>query len=91
MNEGEIEKHLCRHVRELGGTAYKFVSPGKRGVPDRIVVLQDRAPFFVEVKATDGKLSLQQACRINELRALGQCVFVVASLDDIADLLGPYK
>lgn len=87
MKEGEIEKHLCRCVRELGGTAYKFISPGKRGVPDRIVILPGCEAFFVELKATGEEPTPQQACRINELRALGQRVFVVDSLDGVEDVL----
>ena len=42
MLEREIEKKLVDGVRKLGGRAYKFVSPGNDGVPDRIVVLPGR-------------------------------------------------
>ena len=50
MLEREIEKKLVDGVRKLGGRAYKFVSPGNDGVPDRIVVLPGRAPKFIELK-----------------------------------------
>ena len=48
MLEREVEKKLVDGVRRMGGRAYKFVSPGNDGVPDRIVVLPDTAPMFVE-------------------------------------------
>ena len=50
MLEREVEKKLVDGVRRMGGRAYKFVSPGNDGVPDRIVVLPDTAPMFVELK-----------------------------------------
>ena len=40
MRESSIESKLRDEVKEVGGTAYKFVSPGNAGVPDRVVVLQ---------------------------------------------------
>jgi hypothetical protein len=39
MRERDIEAHLVERVRELGGEAYKFVSPARRNVPDRLVLL----------------------------------------------------
>ncbi|STB57700.1 Uncharacterised protein [Citrobacter freundii] len=37
--ESLIEKHLVAEVKKAGGVAFKFVSPGRRSVPDRIVLL----------------------------------------------------
>jgi hypothetical protein len=56
MLEKEIEKYLVKRVKDLGGVAYKFVSPANRGVCDRIVVLPKRV-IFVEVKQPKGKLT----------------------------------
>ena len=39
MKESELELRLVHGVSRLGGRAYKFVSPGNVGVPDRLVVL----------------------------------------------------
>ena len=38
--ESIIEKHLAAAVKAAGGVAYKFVSPGRRSVPDRICGMQ---------------------------------------------------
>jgi Holliday junction resolvase len=51
MLERDIEKHLVRRVAEHGGVAYKFVSPGRVGVADRIVVLPGGVVWFVELKS----------------------------------------
>ena len=50
MREKDIEKILVEQVRKLGGRAYKWVSPGNDGVPDRIVIFPGRQPVFVELK-----------------------------------------
>ena len=39
ISEKSIEEYLRDQVRKIGGKAYKFVSPGNAGVPDRLVVL----------------------------------------------------
>ena len=38
MQESNLEKRLTLEVEKHGGWALKFVSPGKRGVPDRLVL-----------------------------------------------------
>ena len=77
MLEREVEKKLVDGVRRMGGRAYKFVSPGNDGVPDRIVVLPDTAPMFVELKTESGKLSSLQKVQITRLEKLGQNVRVL--------------
>jgi hypothetical protein len=37
--ERDIERYLVRRTVEHGGIAYKWVSPGRVGVADRIVLL----------------------------------------------------
>lgn len=55
--EKEIEKILVAEVKKLGGKAYKFVSPGNSGVPDRIVIFPKKPPVFVELKTDTGVLT----------------------------------
>lgn len=40
-NEKATERYLRNEIKAIGGEAYKFVSPGVSGVPDRIVCLPD--------------------------------------------------
>lgn len=77
MREKEIEQKLAKFVKNLGGVAYKFTSPGNGGVPDRIIILKDRPAMFVELKADGGRLSDLQNFQIKRLQNLGQMVFVV--------------
>jgi hypothetical protein len=48
--EKQIEAHLVKRVKEAGGIAYKFTSPQRRSVPDRLVLL-DIAKAAEEVRA----------------------------------------
>ncbi len=83
MKEKEIEKILVDEVRKLGGRAYKWVSPGNNGVPDRIVILPDRDPYFVELKTDTGRLSPTQKIQIDRLIGMGQQVSVVRGVKGV--------
>lgn len=87
MLEREVEKKLVDGVRRMGGRAYKFVSPGNDGVPDRIVVLPDTAPMFVELKTESGKLSSLQKVQITRLEKLGQNVRVLYGAKGVENFL----
>lgn len=79
MREKVVEAYLRKQVQRRGGKAYKFVSPGNDGVPDRIVCLQSGKIWFVELKAP-GKVPTQlQYYRMRELQRLGQRVAVIDS------------
>lgn len=77
MGEKEIERRLTQGVKTMGGKAYKFVSPGNIGVPDRVVVLPGGRVLFAELKADDGRLSPNQRLQIDILRRLGADVYEV--------------
>lgn len=86
-----MEARLVRGVKAVGGVAYKFVSPGSVGVPDRLVVLPGGKIVFVELKAEDGRLSRMQVYQIAQLRGLGADVRVVkgaAGVEEFLDWLG---
>ena len=76
-----------RRVKELGGVAYKFVSPSNRGVADRLVVLPQGVVWFVEVKKDGGRLSTLQNIFIAEMQRLQQNVRVVWSKEDVDQLI----
>lgn len=84
MKESGIEEILREKVKKLGGKAYKWVSPGNAGVPDRIVIFPGRAPIFVELKTEKGTLTALQKAQIARLEALGQDVRVVKGVDGLS-------
>ncbi|CAK0780827.1 hypothetical protein CCP4SC76_7600004 [Gammaproteobacteria bacterium] len=88
VRESTIERHLINRVIHLGGLAYKWVSPGHRGVPDRLVFLPGGVVFAVECKAPGKGLTPLQHYTRERLTALGFRVFVAASKTDVDDILG---
>ena len=70
--ESEIEKYFVWTVERMGGTAYKFRSPNHRGVADRVVCLPDGTVWFVELKASGGRLSPLQVLFATRMKVLKQ-------------------
>lgn len=87
MRESTVEKYLVDRVAQAGGIAFKFTSPGRRNVPDRIVVLPDRRLFFAEMKAPGKPATAGQVREHDRLRELGHDVFVLDSHIAIDNLL----
>jgi len=85
MNESAIEKAVVQSTKDMGGIAYKFVSPGRCFVPDRLILLPvpevyrpivARYVQFVEVKASGKGPSSGQVREIKRLRKLGYAASV---------------
>ena len=87
MLERELEEKFRRRVKAAGGKAYKFVSPGNDGVPDRLVVLPGGRIGFVELKQKGQRPTALQQKRILELRSLGCVVMVLDRLEDMDTVL----
>lgn len=83
MRESQIEAYLRNRVRKIGGAAFKFVSPGHAGVPDRLVCLPGGKVIFVELKAPGKKPTLLQLNCHRKLRNLGLQVWVVDSKTEV--------
>lgn len=91
MRESKIEKDVRLYAESLGWYVLKFVSPGKRGVPDRLFLRSKSKPVFVEFKATDKVGRKQQKRRQEELMLTGCLVFECDSIErgkNIFDMLG---
>ena len=87
MRESKIESYLVRRVTEAGGLCWKWSSPSRRGVPDRIVIISGRV-LFVELKATGLKPTAQQL-HVHQAMALrGAEVYVVDSHESVDQFVG---
>ena len=98
MRERDIERHLVKRVKELGGEVRKVQWIGRRGAPDRLVMLapvedpRDDAGYrertaWVELKATGVKPEAHQLREHDRMRAMGQRVVVIDSIEDVEELL----
>lgn len=87
FREAKVESYLQERVEALGGECLKWVSPGNAGVPDRLVILPGHAPFAVEVKTVDGRLSRQQSSMRTKLQDAGMLVAVVYGRKEVDQLM----
>jgi hypothetical protein len=85
MRESEIEKHFCWAVERAGGKTYKFTSPGRKGVADRIACMPDGTTWFVELKTKGGRLSPLQKMFMSEMALMNQryaCLWTKEQIDE---------
>lgn len=86
MRESKIEKHLAKRVEELGGECRKLRWIGRRGAPDRLVMLPGLT-CFVELKAPGEVPEPHQEREHKRMRAMGQRVEVIDSIEGVEELL----
>lgn len=87
MLEKDAEKFLKIEIEKRGGKCWKWVSPGRDGVPDRIVLLPGGRIYFVEMKTEVGKLALMQRYVIQRITQLGFDVRVLYGKTDVKAFL----
>ena len=71
LRETHIESRLCREVKKLGGIPYKFTSPQRRSVPDRLCTFPYGILWFVECKRPKGKPTKLQQKELDRSKKLG--------------------
>ena len=71
MRESVVEKHLRIQVRRAGGMTYKFKSPGRKNVPDRIVIWPRALQMGV---ISEGRIKVTHVSRVDfvECKAPGK-------------------
>ena len=84
--ESAVERDACEYAKQHGWMVFKFVSPGCRGVPDRLFIRGGRH-LFVEFKREGEVARRQQEKRHRELREHGAEVHVIDNLRDAYELL----
>ena len=82
MLEKQIEAKVCEYAKSKGVLAYKFTSPARAAVPDRMFVTQDGRVFFCEFKAPGKKPTDAQAREHQRLQQHKVNVFVIDDVDE---------
>lgn len=102
MLEADVEAHLVKRVEELGGEVRKVKWIGRRGAPDRVVMLPQHfnGDFYIDrttwvelkrpgLAATfpNNPHERQQHREHGRMRAMGQRVVVIDSIEGVEELL----
>jgi len=85
MKEKIVENHFVWAIERIGGKTYKFTSPGRKGVADRIACLPDGSTWFVELKTKGGRLSVLQKMFMSDMALLNQkyaCLWTTEQVDE---------
>jgi len=85
MKEKIVENHFVWAVERAGGKTWKFTSPGRKGVADRIACLPDGSTWFVELKTKGGRLSALQKMFMSDMTLLNQnymCLWTTEQIDE---------
>lgn len=95
LRERDIEKYLVKRVKELGGEVRKVKWIGRKGAPDRRVMLPPGAGrcfgvhpggLWVELKAPGVQPEAHQLREHKRMRDLGERVFVIDSIEGVERL-----
>lgn len=91
MLEKDIEDWLNSQIEMMGGLAFKFVSPGNPGVPDRIYILPNGMVWFVELKQQLGKVAGIQKYQRERLLKMGCNYCLVRGMDSAKEFVQKLK
>lgn len=89
MREREVEAYLKKQVELAGGEVRKVAWIGRRGAPDRVVMLRGQT-WWIELKAPGKVPEPHQAREHARMQKMGQSVFVVDTKEMVDTLLWPY-
>jgi hypothetical protein len=87
VKESLLEQKFRQAVESIGGEAPKWVSPGNRGVPDRVVILPRGRTVYVELKSPGKPLSPLQRKWKKKLEQLGHRHYKIDSVEDIEEFI----
>lgn len=79
--EKDIERAVCAYAKTKNVDNYKFTSPNRASVPDRMFVTPSGLIFFIEFKRKGKKPTPAQAREIDRLEQRKVQVFVVDNVD----------
>jgi len=96
MLEKQIEAKVCDYAKERGLLVYKFTSPARAAVPDRMFVLPSGKIFFCEFKRGGQKPTAAQEREHHRLRQHKIVVYVIDNVlaglrmvDDMIEYANP--
>jgi hypothetical protein len=90
MLEKIIEGKVCAYAAEKGLLTYKFTSPARMAVPDRLFIRPDGTVFFVEFKRAGQGPTPPQVREHARLISYKVAVYVIDNVEDGKALVDRY-
>lgn len=87
MDESSIERYLVAECKKRGVLCEKFTSPGRRAVPDRILMAPGGRIVFAECKAPGRRPRANQLRDHERRRRFGATVRILDSRESVRELL----
>jgi len=85
--EKEIESRVCDYAKSKGVLAYKFTSPARHAVPDRLFIAPNGTVWFCEFKRAGAKPTPAQEREHTRLRLQGVKVYVIDNVPDGVEMV----
>ena len=82
MLEKQIEAKVCEYAKTKNVLVYKFTSPARAAVPDRMFIRPDGRIWFVEFKREGAKPTEAQEREHHRLRQHKVNVFVIDNVEE---------
>ena len=86
MRERDVEAYLVKRCKQEGILCWKWSSPGRRGVPDRLLLYRGEW-FAVEVKAPGKRPTVLQQRELRNIVDAGGQGWWVDSEDEVEHLI----
>lgn len=87
MAEKHVEAYAKRKIEALGGMCMKFVSPGRKGVPDRLIVSMSGLVYFLELKWGKNGTSAAQDKFYKDMQLRGITVYYAKTKQEIDEFI----
>ena len=81
MLEKDVERKVCDYAKVRRMLSYKFSSPARAAVPDRLFVTKQGIMFFIEFKRPGAKATPAQQREHLKLMSQNVRVFVIDDVD----------
>ena len=91
MLEKQIESKVCDYAKSKGWLTYKFTSPARAAVPDRLMIQPGGKVVFVEFKRTGMKPTEAQLREHKRLESQGCHVWVIDSIESGKGMIDAYS
>lgn len=87
MKETKLEQYLVKEIKKENGLCLKWMSPGAKGVPDRIIIMPGGKTYFVEMKQVSGRIDPLQKYVHKQFTQRGHKVYVLWTKEQVNEFV----